>query len=138
MTATKRATIPGQPGIVRAGKEIKASQANGDQRAENFKKRVADRRVNLVQRIKAGIEPVDYLPASEGMLIRGKRHLIPGPKKSGKSIATLVHCVAMVLAGARVVIFDRENGANEYARRLNDIFVATDETYGLIMGTITR
>jgi AAA domain len=73
-----------------------------------------------------GIPPVKYLPASDGMLVRGKRHLLAAPGKTGKSIAMLAHSVDMVLAGATVVILDRENGKDEYARRLRDIIEARE------------
>jgi len=43
---------------------------------------------------------------------------MPAPKKVGKSIAALVHTVDMALAGARIVIFDRENGGDLFAERL--------------------
>ena len=42
----------------------------------------------------------------------------PAPRKKGKSIAMLVHWTRMALEGATVIILDRENGADEYARRL--------------------
>ena len=97
---------------------------------DHFKARVTDRKVNLGTLIRNGIPPIDYLPESDGMLIRGKRHLIPGPKKSGKSITMLVHWVDMARAGANIVIFDRENGAETYARRLSDIYAARDLSPG--------
>lgn len=89
-----------------------------------FDDRVRSRRVDLVQLIHDGIPPLDYLPASEGMLIRGRRHQAVAPRKTGKSLGMLLHAVDMVIAGARVVIFDRENGANLYARRLEAIIAA--------------
>src|SRR5436305_272675 len=89
--------------------------------AESFDSRITARRVWLVRRFDEGIPAIDYLPASEGLLIRGKRHLLPAPRKTGKSLAMLVHWTAMVLDGATVIILDRENGADEYARRLATI-----------------
>ena len=83
-----------------------------------FESRFVKRRVRLVRRFEDGPPMIEYLPASEGLLIRGKRHLLPAPKKTGKSLAMLVHWTSMVLAGAKVIILDRENGADEYARRL--------------------
>ena len=62
-----------------------------------------------------------WLPHSEQMLARGGRHHVAAPLKSGKSLGFLAHAVDMAIAGARVVILDRENGADEYARRLRDI-----------------
>ena len=92
----------------------------------SFAARVTATRVDLIARIRDGIPPIDYLPASEGMLVRGKRHQIPAPKKSGKSLSMLVHWATMVQAGARVVILDRENGADLYASRLEGIIDVLD------------
>jgi hypothetical protein len=89
-----------------------------------FDDRVRSRRVDLVQRIRDGIPPIEYLPASEGMLVTGRRHHVAAPKKSGKSLGFVVHLVDMVIAGARVVVFDRENGANLCALRLDAILTA--------------
>jgi hypothetical protein len=79
-----------------------------------FEDRVTSRRVDLVRRIKDGIPPVDYLAGSSEILRRGKRHHAVAPKKVGKSLGALVLDVDMALAGEKVVIFDRENGANLY------------------------
>jgi hypothetical protein len=84
----------------------------------SFAERVTERRTDLVAVIENGIPPVEFLPESEGMLVRGARHYVPAPMKSGKSIATLSHAECMVAAGARVAILDRENGVHVYARRL--------------------
>jgi hypothetical protein len=87
----------------------------------SFAARVTSTRVDLIQRIKDGIPATDYLPASDGMLIRGKRHQIAAPRKEGKSLGKLVHWTQMILAGAKVLVLDRENGADLYARRLEAI-----------------
>ena len=89
-----------------------------------FAERVAARRVDLIARVEEGLPPVEYLRASEGILIVGKRHLIAAPRKTGKSIGMLVHWARMALADARVIVLDRENGADLYARRLHDITLA--------------
>lgn len=89
-----------------------------------FKARVVDRRVNLLERIQNGVPPINYLPASHGMLVRGKRHQIVAPKKTGKSFAMLVHWVDMAQAGAIIIILDRENGADLYAQRLQLVLQA--------------
>lgn len=61
------------------------------------------------------------------MLITGKRYLVAGDAKSGKSIAlAVVQALAIVEAGGRVVIIDRENGADEMARRLRDVLADRD------------
>jgi len=87
----------------------------------SFSDRVVSRQINLVELIEKGVPALDFLPASEEMFVRGKRHTIAAPYKQGKSIAMLVHAVDMVLAGGRVSILDRENGAQLYALRLRDI-----------------
>lgn len=89
-----------------------------------FTARVAATRVDLIRLIRDGIPPRTFLPASDLMLIPGKRHYCPAPKKSGKSITTLTHSVDMVIAGATVAILDRENDSDEYARRLEGIITA--------------
>jgi hypothetical protein len=65
-----------------------------DEDTAGFAARVSNTRVDLIQRIKDGIPPTDYLPASDGMLIRGKRHQIAAPRKEGKSLS-------MIESGAR-------------------------------------
>jgi len=55
------------------------------------------------------------------MLARGARHHVSARMKEGKSLAFLTHSVDMAAAGARVVILDRENGSDEYARRLGHV-----------------
>ena len=86
-----------------------------------FAARVKGQRVDLVDLIENGLPALDYLPRSEGMLLRGKRHMIAAPNKTGKSLGMLVHLVDMVLAGAVAAVLDRENGSEVYARRLADI-----------------
>jgi hypothetical protein len=100
------------------------TSSNGHGPDTSFKTRVTDRRVNLLERIRAGIPEIDYLPASHGMLVRGKRHQIVAPKKTGKSFSMLVHWVDMAQAGAIIIILDRENGADLYAQRLEQILTA--------------
>ncbi len=92
----------------------------------SFAERVTGRKVDLFHLLEHGIPEIDYLPASDRMLIRGKRHLLPAPRRAGKTLTMLVHSVTMVLAGARVIILDVENGSNEYARRLGQIMAAFD------------
>ena len=81
-------------------------------------------------RIEDGPIPIQYLPASDGMLVKGKRHYVPSPKKTGKSLSWLRHTVDMILAAHAPLILDRENGADLYANRLALILAAerlTDE-----------
>jgi len=90
----------------------------------SFADRVELRRVDLVDLIERGLPPLEFLPASDEMLVRGKRHMMAAPAKDGKSLANLVHAVDMTLDGAKVVVFDRENGALTYAMRLSHIMTA--------------
>lgn len=105
----------------RTSASSKADPKNNGVAPGSFEARVVAREVDLIGLIRDGIPPIDYLPQSEGMLIRGKRHLIAAPRKEGKSLAMLVHWTRMALAGGRIRVFDRENGKAEYARRLDDI-----------------
>lgn len=108
-----------------ANVKVAPVDASGDAApADSFEARVLVTKVDLIERIRQGIPPIDYLPASTGMLVRGKRHQIAAPRKEGKSIAMLVHWVVMAQAGAIVVILDRENGADLYAHRLEAIIAA--------------
>ena len=90
----------------------------------SFEDRFRSRQVDLFHVLEHGIPPIEYLPASEGMYVRGKRHSKSAPRKTGKSLGELVHVVDMILAGARVAILDRENGARESARRLGQIMAS--------------
>ncbi len=101
--------------------DLDISVAESEAQRGSFDERFRSRRVDLFERLEQGIAPLDFLPASERMLVRGKRHLLPAPKKTGKSLGMLVHWVDMMLAGARVTILDRENGADLYAARLGTI-----------------
>lgn len=113
---------PLPPGIRLAGGRVMAASHSAE--SNGFDLRVLSRRVDLVQRIAEGVPPIEYLPQADGMLVKGKRHLIAAPRKEGKSIAMLVQWARMALAGSKVIILDRENGADEYARRLDDIMTA--------------
>jgi len=86
-----------------------------------LQQRLDDARVDLVAALEGGLPEREWLPCSERMLARGGRHHVAAPLKSGKSLGLLAHAVEMAIAGARVAIIDRENGADEYARRLHDV-----------------
>jgi hypothetical protein len=83
-------------------------------------------RVDLIALIRNGIPERAYVPGCEPWLLAGKRYLIPATAGVGKSLAMETVAVAVVAAGGRVVILDVENGADEYARRLEDILTARD------------
>jgi hypothetical protein len=78
-------------------------------------------RVDLVERIREGIPEREYVPGCDGWLIRGKRYLAFSPSGVGKSLGTLAVGVEVVRHGGTVAIIDVENGADEYARRLENI-----------------
>lgn len=97
---------------------------------------LAEARVDLIDMIRNGIPPRQYVPGCEPWLIRGKRYLIPASAGSGKSLAALVIAVEIVEHGGTVVILDVENGAEEYASRLNDIL--TDRTEDVVQACSER
>jgi len=107
--------------------ELEAIAASNGQPAvedadgSSLAQRLADSRVDLLARLDGGIPERAWLPCSQNMLARGARHHVAAPLKSGKSIAFETHGVDMTIAGATVAILDRENGADEYARRLRDV-----------------
>lgn len=82
--------------------------------------------VNLVDLIRLGIPQPEYVPGCDGFLRAGKRYLMPAPPGTGKSLVALVICTEIVAAGGAAVILDVENGADEYARRLQSILDAND------------
>jgi AAA domain len=90
----------------------------------SFAARVESKRVDLVALVKEGIPPRAYHAHSDGMFVKGKRHLIAAPAKTGKSIVCLAHWTRLALAGERIVVLDRENGADVYAERLAAIMDA--------------
>ncbi len=83
-------------------------------------------RVDLVERIREGIPDRQYVPGGDGWLIAGKRYLVYSPPGVGKSLGMLVVAVEVVRRGGIVAVIDVENGADEYARRL-ELIVGDDE-----------
>jgi hypothetical protein len=83
-------------------------------------------RVDLIAAICEGIPEPAFVPGCAPWLLQGKRYLVPAPAGTGKSLAAAVISVAIVEAGGTVAILDVENGADEYARRLQDILNARD------------
>jgi AAA domain len=82
--------------------------------------------VSLVSIIPNGIPEPEYVPGCHGFLRRGKRYLVPAPAGGCKSLLFEVIATNIVAAGGTVVILDVENGADEYARRLQCILDAND------------
>ncbi len=93
-----------------------------DQGAQDARAALEGARVDLIERIRDGIPEREYLPGGDGWLIAGKRYLVFSPSGVGKTIGTLVVAVEVVRHGGTVAIIDVENGADEYARRLELIF----------------
>ena len=89
-------------------------------------KALEDSHVDLIAVISDGIPEPSYVPGCSGWLKAGSRYLVPAPAGTGKTLATLVVAVGVVEAGGTVRILDVENGAEEYARRLEDILAARD------------
>jgi hypothetical protein len=90
---------------------------------------LAASRVDLLKLIRDGIKSREFIAGSGGTLARGKRHHVPAGAKAGKSLAFgVVTAVDRILAGATVTVLDRENGADEYARRLQCVLDARDAT----------
>jgi hypothetical protein len=82
-------------------------------------------RVDLIQMLEHGIAPRRLVPGAGGWLVAGKRHHIAAERKTGKSLAIgVVAAVDIVTAGGSVAVLDRENGADEYVRRLHDVLEA--------------
>jgi hypothetical protein len=76
-------------------------------------------RVDLLERVRDGLPPREFIPGMGGALVRGKRHHIHGPAKTGKTeTIAVVGGLDIAAAGCTVVVLDRENGADEYARRV--------------------
>lgn len=84
-------------------------------------------RVDVIGMIRDGIPEREYVPGADRLLPRRKRIHITAEKKTGKSLSiAVVTAVQVVAAGGQVVVLDRENGADEYARRLQEVLAARD------------
>jgi AAA domain len=89
-------------------------------------------RVDVIGRIRDGIPEREYVPGALGLFPKGKRTHIAAERKVGKSLSiAVVTAVQIVAAGGTVVVLDRENGADEYARRLQEVLKArnADDTF---------
>jgi hypothetical protein len=91
-------------------------------------RRLEEARRDLVDLASSAPRERAWVPGCERMLPRGARALLAAPAKTGKSLCMLVHGVDVVLAGGAIAILDRENGADEYARRLGAILGARRAT----------
>jgi AAA domain len=82
-------------------------------------------RVDLIRLIEQGIPEREYVPGAAGLIPKAKRLHVAAPAKAGKSIAFgVVTALDIIAAGGSVVVLDRENGRDEYARRLDDVLNA--------------
>lgn len=97
--------------------------ADGEATAEAA---LSSSRVDLIERIRNGIPEATYVPGCAPYLRAGKRNLWVAPAGTGKTLVALITGVTAVEHGGTVVILDVENGADEYARRLEDILRARD------------
>jgi hypothetical protein len=85
-------------------------------------------RVDLIGLIEAGIPPREFVAGADP-LPRRKRAHIAAAAKSGKSLGIgVVTAIDIIEAGGMVVILDRENGPDEYARRLEAVLDARHVT----------
>lgn len=90
---------------------------------------LAQSRVDLVRMIDEGIPEREFVPGSGDALVKGKRHHVAAGPKEGKSLSVgIVLALDVVFAGGVVVVLDRENGADEYARRLESVLNAREAT----------
>lgn len=96
-------------------------EAVRDATAGSFPDRFTNTRVSIVEMMKGDLSPPEHVKGSNGVILEGVRHLWPMERKGGKSLATQVMAVDIALAGGRVVILDRENGARRFALRMKDI-----------------
>jgi hypothetical protein len=84
-------------------------------------------RVDLLALLQDGMPERDFLPGSDRLFVRGKRHHIAADAKTGKSISiAVVAALDIVTAGGIVVVLDLENGSEEYARRLGSVLDARE------------
>ncbi len=85
---------------------------------------LATSRVDLVALIEGGLPERPFVPGA-AWLPQGKRVVVAAERKTGKSLAFgVVAALDIVAAGGVVVVLDRENGQDEYARRLDSVLTA--------------
>lgn len=81
--------------------------------------------VDLIALRRAGLPERQYVLGAHGLLPKAKRIHVAAERKTGKSLALgIVVPLEVVAAGGTVFVLDRENGADEYARRLDDVLAA--------------
>jgi len=82
---------------------------------------LASAQVDLIDRIQAGIPEREVVSGGAPWLLKGKRYLLPAPAGTGKSLLAVITAAEIVDGGGTVAILDVENGADEYARRFEDV-----------------
>jgi AAA domain len=88
---------------------------------------LAAARIDLVKLIDEGIPEREFIKGTGKALPAHARLLIAAEKKTGKSLAIgIVLAIRIIKAGGTVAVLDRENGADEYARRLEAVLDAWD------------
>jgi len=86
-------------------------------------------RVDLVGLIERGIPEREYVPGTNRIFPAAKRLHVAAEKKTGKSLALgVVLALRIVKEGGSVSVLDRENGEDEYARRLASVMEAWNAT----------
>ncbi len=84
-------------------------------------------RVDVIGLIREGIPEREYVQGTGRTIVKSKRHHCAAEGKTGKSITMgVVMAVDVVAAGGTVAVLDRENGADEFARRLEAVLDARD------------
>ena len=87
--------------------------------------KLASARVDLAAAISRSGTPREYVAGVAGLIPRGKRLHVSASRKTGKSLAfAVVLAVEVAAAGGTVAVLDRENGADEYTRRLRTVLAA--------------
>jgi hypothetical protein len=82
-------------------------------------------RVDVVGMIRSGMPEREFVVGSAGTIVKSKRHNLAAEGKTGKTLAmSVVMALDILGAGGTVAVLDRENGADEFARRLEAVLDA--------------
>jgi hypothetical protein len=96
--------------------------------AGTFAARFLSKQVDYNKIIREGIPEREWHANHRGILAKRKRYLIAAPTKVGKSLSLQAQFVDMALNGERIMDVDKENGVEEWSRRMQDIYRAYDLT----------
>lgn len=109
--------------------EAREQNGSGDEPVNAPALALAQSRVDLIELIDGGIPERQFVPGTGDALVKGKRHHLAASAKEGKSLSIgIVLALDVVFAGGVVVVLDRENGADEYARRMQAVLDAREAT----------